>query len=149
MKKKISIITVIILVFLTGCSIPSSDIISRDIGKNTTKIMIAISYNENPDGRNEAKIIVDKDEIVKIVNSFRYANVNEETDNLYGNVSVFRFYKEDELLLSLPFSVDRTHVLYRNNKCYQVAFKSDSPWTLYTESAADVCYVNKDFHVIP
>ena len=25
--------------------------------------MIAISYNENPDGRNEAKMIVDKDEI--------------------------------------------------------------------------------------
>ena len=111
--------------------------------------MIAISYNENPDGRNEAKIIVDKDEIAKIVDSFRYANVNEETDNLYGNVSVFRFYKEDELLLSLPFSVDRTHVLYRNNKCYQVAFKSDSPWTLYNESAADVCYINKDFQIIP
>lgn len=149
MKKKIAILTTIILVFLSGCCIPSSDLISRDIGKNTTKIMIAISYNENPDGRNEAKIIVDKDEIVKIVNSFRYANVNEETDNLYGNVSVFRFYKGDELLLSLPFSVDRTHVLYRDNNCYNVVFKGDSPWTLYTESAADVCYVNKDFQIIP
>lgn len=111
--------------------------------------MIAIDYNGNPNGRNEAKIIIDKDEIAKIFDSFRCANVGEEIEFLYGNASVFRFYKGDELLLSLSFSRDRSHALYRDHNCYNVVFKSDSPWTLYNESDADVCYINKDFHIIP
>ena len=114
--------------------------------------MIAIEYEPNPNGKNEAKIIIDKDEIEKIVDSFRYANVNEEIDNLYGSVCVFRFYKDDELLLSLSFSrYNRSHALalHRDYNWYNVVFKGDSPWTLYNESAADVCYINKDFQIIP
>ena len=124
---------------LTASEINSSEI---------TLIQASLSYNDNPNGRNEVKFISDKNEIKKWLKAFQESDVREESEPIYGNYSLFRFFSGDSLVKELRFyNIKAASIfLIKDNSCFASTFYGDSPWTLYKESESPVLFVDKNFN---
>ena len=142
----------LLVLLMSGCQVASSDIISKDVAARTTKIVIAINYDDYNEV-NEAKIIEDPKEVEMFIAAFRSTEIVEPTENLYGSESVFRFYQDDVLLTQVmlvqvkpPAYVRPTEGLWTY---YSIKLHGESPWTLYYDSTARICSLDKDYNLIP
>ena len=111
-----------------------------------TRIQIMPDYNGNPRGSNPAKDITNPQEIAAFVAAFQNAQLGEETETLYGNASIFRFFSESGLTHQFSFSVAPGHPAYTGNNCTKISYTGDDPWALYAQSLAAEYAVDKDFN---
>ena len=87
------------------------------VADDITTIQVIIDFNGNPNGKNEAKHITDKSEILDMVNAFRNASLGKAIENIYGNRSVFRFKSGNELVSEFAFTRNSPHAMYEDNGC--------------------------------
>lgn len=143
----LSMMSAILLLLFQGKKNPvltASEIKSSEI----TLIQASLSYNDNPNGINEAKFINGKKEIQKWLKAFKNSSIGEETESVYGNCSLFRFFADDRLIKELRFyNIKASSIfLIQDNRCFTSTFYGDSPWTLYKESESPVLFVDKNFN---
>lgn len=136
----------IIITALNSCKIKNQPIFDEHVNtKNITMIQIALDFNENPNGKNEAKFITNKKEISEFIIAFQNTKIGDEVENRYGNSSVFRFYSADTIIYELFFyNIDEKIYLDKNTN-YQCSFLNEDPWELYSRSNSELIYIDKNF----
>ena len=145
----LSLVSAILILFFQGKKNPvltASEINRSEI----TLIQASLSYNENPNGRNEAKFISNKNEIRKWLEAFQESDAGEEREFLYGNISLFRFFSGDSLVKELHFYNIKPESIFliQDNRCFTSTFYGDSPWTLYKDSESPILIVDKNFNIL-
>ena len=152
MRRGLPFILSLLMLLMSGCQVASSDIIGKDVAANTSKIVIAINYDDYYE-TNEAKIIEDPKEVEMFVAAFRSTKIIEPTENIYGSTSVFLFFKDDTLLTQVKLCKVKPPAYVRPTEgiwtFHSIKLLGDNPWTLYDDSTARTCFIDKDFNLIP
>ncbi|MHB1483364.1 MAG: hypothetical protein ACYCYI_01750 [Saccharofermentanales bacterium] len=136
----------IIITALNSCKIKNQSIFNEQANENNiTMIQIALDFNENPNGKNEAKFITSKKEISEFIKAFQNTKIGDEVEIRYGNSSVFRFYSADAIIYELFFYNTDEKVYLDKKKNYQCSFLNEDPWELYGRSNAELIYIDNNF----
>ena len=149
-KKNILLFYITILsILLIGCAREQRAMVEKTLtADDITTIQVMIDFNGNPNGKNEAKLITDKSEIVDMVNAFRNASLGKAIGNIYGNSSVFRFMSGNNLVSEFVFTTSRSHAIYQDNTCYETLFGKGDPWAYYEKSTAPIIFVDNKYNII-
>lgn len=139
----------ILSILLIGCAsdqrvMDKKGLVADDI----TTIQVMIDFNGNPNGKNEAKHITEKSEILDMVNAFRNASLGKAIENIYGNSSVFRFMSGNDLVSEFVFTRNSPHAMYEDNRCYETTFRKGDPWSYYEKSTAPKIIVDNKYDII-
>lgn len=149
-KKGVLLLCITILsILLIGCAndqrvMDEKVLVADDI----TTIQVIIDFNGNPNGKNEAKHITDKSEILDMVNAFRNASLGKAIELIYGNSSVFRFMSGNDLVSEFVFTRNSLHAMYKDNACYETSFMKGDPWAYYEKSTAPIIFVDNKYNII-
>lgn len=148
--KKANIIWMLLLtiLILSGCNSTKALLTDKIEAKDIDKIQVRLAMG-NPKYGAESKIIIDKDEIKRFVDTFNSATISDkvESDNIaISGSSTYYFYSKDALVKRFSFNGNDSERIWYNSSWYHISYPDKKPYELYKSSSAQIIIVDENLN---